>query len=92
MSSVQLIVLKYNATESMTLLRLEAKPKEKKCAIDPETAMAGKCTARQVSRRGNPVFRAVNLGNQSQMHFFFSMLGYVHCAKESFAIRGHEGT
>lgn len=59
-SSVQLIVLKYKATKSMKLLRLEAKPKETKYAIDPETAMAGKCTAWQVSRRGNPVYPAVN--------------------------------
>ncbi len=46
----------------MKFLRLKAKPKEMKYAIDPETAMAGKCTAWQVSRRGNPVYPAVNLG------------------------------
>ncbi len=38
-------LLKYKATESMRLLRLEAKSKEKKYTINPKMAMAGKCTA-----------------------------------------------
>ena len=45
----------------MRLLKLEVKPKEKKYAIDPEMAMAAKCTAWQLSYHGNPVYTTVNL-------------------------------
>ena len=44
----------------MRLLKLEMKPKEKKYPIDPEMAMAAKCTAWQLSYRGNPVYWTVN--------------------------------
>ena len=48
----------------MRLLKLEVKPKEKKYAIDPEMAMAAKCTAWQLSYRGNPVYTMVNLAQE----------------------------
>ena len=60
----------------MRLLKLEVKPKEKKYAIDPEMAMAAKCTAWQLSYRGNPVYWTVNLREPPKITMTHEYLGF----------------